>query len=66
MVSQRFYFIIVLLLVIMPAHSIHYAGTLTGSECAAYYASTNIYKHLQALFSCPKKWLIKTKNKYLI
>ncbi|CAF3620832.1 unnamed protein product [Rotaria sp. Silwood1] len=66
MVSRRFYFILILMLVILPVYSIHYAGTLTGRECLAYYASTDIYKNLQALFSCPKKWLMKAKKKHLI
>ncbi|CAF1172667.1 unnamed protein product [Rotaria sordida] len=66
MVSQRFYLILILVMVIMPANSIHYAGTLTGRECIAYYASNNAYKNLQALFSCPKKWLIKSRKKFLM
>ncbi|CAM4822101.1 unnamed protein product [Rotaria magnacalcarata] len=31
-----------------------------------YYASNDIHKHILALFSCARKWLIKAKKKIFI
>ncbi|UJR22260.1 hypothetical protein I4U23_025321 [Adineta vaga] len=56
MVSPRIYLLLALLMLILPVQSINYVGTLTASECKAYFASDDVNKNLQALFSCPKKW----------
>ncbi|CAF0748462.1 unnamed protein product [Adineta ricciae] len=63
MISPRIYIFIALLMLILPVHGINYVGSLTGSECKAYFESDDVNKNLQALFSCPKKWRPKSKKR---
>ncbi|CAF0930099.1 unnamed protein product [Adineta steineri] len=62
MISSQIYFLVVLLMLILPTHSINYVETLSRSECRAYFASDDVNKNLQALFSCPKKWRPPTRS----